>query len=282
MSVENFYDDKESAMKSIKQMGIIAFIITTYIVVQPKIVIAETLQVEGAACVSALSADPELVRIKNKVGLSSIDDQTFEMKTSKAYPTASEKKIITLWAGKLHKCYGIIEKSISEQQSQPSMVLLIKGQYPKLEYRLMQLYDKKISYGEFARARDEDQSAFLKKIEEAKRILEQEQEQERRRVQNEKDGRDQEQRQLQQEQEKREQEWRKTQSLLEENKRVHRCQVSSQNAASFCNPSNQGNVNQYLNGGNSAYRQSVSEAVRSGMNDSNCTYWSMKTNQDCR
>lgn len=273
--------------KDIKDIRVVILFIMTFIVMQPQIVNAESPQDEGAVCAKALSEDSELARIKRKVGLSGVAEQTFEMKTNKAYPTALEKKAITLWVGKVRSCYDIIEKSMNDGQSQPSMVPLIKAQYPKFEQRVMQLYDKKITYGAFARARDEDQAAFLKDVEDAKRVLEQQQEQSRRQEQ---EKSEQARIEAQKEQEKREQarmEAQQVQSRNEANERASRCQRASQNAASFCNQKNADVVvnvgpGAYSNSGSGGYSRNGADAVKSGSMDYDCTYWSIKVSQDCR
>lgn len=235
-----------------------------------------------AACAKALSDDPELVRLKDKVGLSGVAEQTFEMKTNKAYPNAFEKKVIALWVGKVRNCSAIIEKAISDGQFQPAMVPLINGLYPRFEQRALQLFDKKVTYGEFARARDEDQSAFLKAVVDVKHAVDQQQEQERIQAQQEQEKLEQTRIQAQHEQEKLEQtrmQAQQEQSRNEANERARRCQIASQNAASFCKHGNNGVV---VNVGPGANSQNRDFGSQSGMDAFNCTDWTIKADRACQ
>lgn len=243
----------------------IAIILSVSTFLLPHSVSAASPQEEVAACSSALSDDPELAKIKGKVGLSGVAEQTFGMKTNKSYPTTAEKKVITLWVEKIHVCSAIVEKAIADGQFQPSMVPLIKGLYPKFEQRALQLYDKKISYGEFARARDEDQAAFLKDVADAKREIDQQQEQSRLQAQQEQQQQEQSQMLAQQERDRN-----------AANEKAARCQTARQNAATFCNKGNQGVV---VNIGPNTYQNPNQGTV---MDSYNCGYWGSRVTQDCR
>jgi signal transduction histidine kinase len=217
------------------------------------------------SCSKALSDDPELSRIKGKVALAGATEQTFEMKTNKAYPTPLERKAITLWVSKVHKCSELAENAINEGQIEPALVPLFKGLYPKFEARVLQLYDKKISYGEFARARDEDYSAFLKEVDDIKQALVQQEEQKlREQTQREQTQREQDQRQYQKAQIQAQQE----QAQYEERQRAARCRESSQNAASVCNSNSR--------------RRGAYEWGTTPTGDVSCAYWQGKSMQDCR
>ncbi len=122
-------------MKKYPKTSGFLFLVLASILMLPQVSNAQDFQVELLACVNALSVDPELARLKEKVGLSGVAEQTFEMKTNKAYPTAVDKKVITLWVEKVHVCSKITEKAVSDGLFQPAMIPLVKGLYPKFELK---------------------------------------------------------------------------------------------------------------------------------------------------
>lgn len=258
-------------MKNTAILKVLALVIA----LQPQPSNALTPQEETEACTKSLSDDPHLSRLKGKVGLTGVIEQTFEMKTNSAYPTALEKKAITLWVGKVRKCTEIIEKSATDghpitfffpypeqlPQFQPSIVPVMKGLYPLFEQRALQLYDKKMTYGEFARARDEDYSAFQKEVERVKQTIAQQQQQSKQK--------------REQEEQAQRQAWQE-QGRNTANEKAARCQVARQNAATFCNRGNQGVV---VNVGPNTYQNSNQNTLTDSFN---CGYWGGKVMEDCR
>lgn len=266
-------------MKKRSKTSGILFLVLASVLMLPQVSNAQDFQEELLACVNALSVDPELARLKGKVGLSGVAEQTFEMKTNKAYPNAAERKAITLWVEKIRACSKITEKAVSDGLFQPAMIPLVKGLYPKFEQRALQLYNKKVTYGEFAQARDEDSSTFIKDVDNVNKGIAQQQDQEKAQVQQEREQRAQERERREQVQRQSQQEKQRN----EANEKMARCQIARQNAMSFCNQGNQGVV---VNVGPDSYSNSNSQGFMSGytqgVNAGNCAQWSAKVNQECR
>lgn len=226
---------------------------------------AQNPQDEMNLCMQSLSTDPELAELKGKVGLSGVAEQTFEMKTLSSRATTKEKKAITLWVGKVKRCSEPLEVAATEGRLHPKLVAPTLGVYPNFEKRAIQLFDRKISYGEFARLRSEDYLAAQNEFEKAREAILAEQEHSR----NEKERQENEQALARQEQDRRAREEQQT-----------RCREARQNAATFCNQRKQDVTVNIGTDGTYSNRRGLS--MQESTNSYNCSLWSGRATQECR
>lgn len=113
-------------------------------------------------CYKSLAARPELAGLSGKVALSSVQDQTFAMLVNRETATPAERPIIAHWAELLTACYkigGAFRESLPTNVQQVS-----EDQKTRLEDIAIQLYDGKITYGEFATKRRSIASESLAKL----------------------------------------------------------------------------------------------------------------------
>ena len=113
-------------------------------------------------CYKSLAGKSELAPLSDKVGLSSVPDQTFAMLANKEIAKPSERPVIARWAELMTECYKIgrgFRESLplSVQQS-------LEDQKANLEDLAVQLYDGRISYGEFATKRRSLAAVTLSKL----------------------------------------------------------------------------------------------------------------------
>lgn len=113
----------------------------------------------GNNCFYALKYDAELQPISGYVALGSSNEQTFSMLANESYPTSDEKQVIYTWAIKREQC----------KKSTPPIVIpygemIMNEAYNSLQSLLIDLYKGTITYGQFARQRQEINKALDAKV----------------------------------------------------------------------------------------------------------------------
>ena len=95
-------------------------------------------------CFNALEHDAELSSIKDKVSLVYSDSQTFSLLASEAIPTLDETQVIYIWATKREQCFK------SDPRPSP-----ITQTFNAVQSLILDLYKGGITYGQFAKQRQE-------------------------------------------------------------------------------------------------------------------------------
>jgi hypothetical protein len=103
-------------------------------------------------CFSALESNPELQILKGKIALGNVSGQNLEMLANDKKPSPAEKSALAKWDALRQPC---IKQSSEWSQSHyaPNIALIadrLKNQFNSL---LADLYGGKITYGQFAKAR---------------------------------------------------------------------------------------------------------------------------------
>ena len=129
------------------------------------------------ACNQRVAAEPELAPLKDKLSLLSYTEQTFQMKTNSSKPNEDEKKLIVRWLELRDQCW----KADSDIRNRfpPEFRSNLESTTRILEELALMLYDGKITYGEFARKRDEEGIKYKAMWDDSVRSLKQQQQQER-------------------------------------------------------------------------------------------------------
>lgn len=128
------------------------------------------------SCSEALAFNSELAPLKDKIALAGIDGQTFQMKTNASKPSENEKKLIARWIELRDECW---KNDIDHRNRlHPSLAATLNEAKRLFEGLNLDLYDGKITYGDYARRRDEIDSTLKPKYEEIRRNLQQQQQQE--------------------------------------------------------------------------------------------------------
>lgn len=105
---------------------------------------------DAYSCISDLTSDPDFQPIKNKVALGAISEQTFGMLANEAIPTPDEAQAISKWGTKREQCL----KSYPLPSNNPYRQNLIDG-FNATQLLVLKLYKSNLSYGEFAKQRQE-------------------------------------------------------------------------------------------------------------------------------
>lgn len=100
-------------------------------------------------CFNVLEYDSTLLPISDKVALAGKTDRLFSMMSNENYPTSSEKEAIFAWATKRERCL-----SNNPSPSNPIIQVNIEG-FNAIQSLILDLYKGTITYGQFARQRQE-------------------------------------------------------------------------------------------------------------------------------
>lgn len=103
------------------------------------------------SCEADFRSKKELQILRGKFDLSISADPPFEILANKKFPTAKEKKLISLWVSEHQRCMQLAKESDKVKFSPESSALRDKADTDML-FAAADLYAGKISYGEFAKA----------------------------------------------------------------------------------------------------------------------------------
>ena len=104
-------------------------------------------------CISNLANNPELTVIRNKVALGGLDTQTVEMLANNQKPNASEKAALLKWDSLRQPCIKMSQEWLAKY-GQPNISVINDRVSSEFKVLLSDLYAGKITYGEFAKARE--------------------------------------------------------------------------------------------------------------------------------
>jgi hypothetical protein len=106
-------------------------------------------------CLRSLASDTALSDLAAKVALGTIDTQSFSMLTNRDIPSPHEQQLLAIWADKRDACLV----HAADNWPEPLRVL---AEAARREFRIsaLQLYDKKLTFGDFARRRAEIEDGY--------------------------------------------------------------------------------------------------------------------------
>lgn len=107
------------------------------------------------SCFDAISTDPDLQILKDKVGLSSVAEQTFAMLTNNAKPTEAERVAILAWGKRRDECIRRYRVALDRQKVPLAITNVINAAANLTQFLVADLYNGKITYAELARRRQE-------------------------------------------------------------------------------------------------------------------------------
>jgi hypothetical protein len=124
-------------------------------------------------CMDRLKLNDELHVLNGKIALGNTDDQTLEILSNDDLPTKKEKEAISIWVKERQICKQLGAEWRSKNYP-PTLIPIVDGYYSDLTSLTADLYARKISYGEFAKARAKiDQESKKNMADEAQLIHEQ-------------------------------------------------------------------------------------------------------------
>jgi hypothetical protein len=112
------------------------------------------------SCHVALAKDPSMRVLDGKVSLLGVKDQTFDMLASTKKPNAEEKEALRIWGASLDRCEAEDARMFRSMHAPKEIVSLFDSVKTEKSNLVISLYNGEITYGEFARKRRENSSAF--------------------------------------------------------------------------------------------------------------------------
>lgn len=129
----------------------------------------------GVACINTLVSDPSLAIIARKVALAKVDDQNFEMLSSTSKPTVKEKAAIAKWVDGKQNCRKEIV-AWRAQYFRPTVIWTIEDEaFSAFLGLTADLYNRKLTYGAYAKARAARHAEAMQKWAEARQHVEEQQ-----------------------------------------------------------------------------------------------------------
>lgn len=110
-------------------------------------------------CISQIKSKKELQILKGKIELGGAADQPIEILANSSVPTKKERAAISLWITE-HKNCKQLGNEWRETNVLPSIIALLEGVYSDTYLLAADLYAKKISYGDYAKAYIKIQQEF--------------------------------------------------------------------------------------------------------------------------
>ena len=103
-------------------------------------------------CFSALESNPELQILKGKVALGNVSGQNLEILANDKKPSPAEKSALAKWDSSRQPC---IQQSLEWSHSHyaPNVAVILERLISQFKSNLADLYAGKITYGQFAKAR---------------------------------------------------------------------------------------------------------------------------------
>jgi hypothetical protein len=109
---------------------------------------------------SEILANEKLAPLSAKLSLGVTTNQSFEMLTNNSYPTDQEKELIKMWFLKRDFCVTSIAEE-REKALPPEINAINNKEYALFRGMIADLYLSKITYGEFAKMRQNNAAIFL-------------------------------------------------------------------------------------------------------------------------
>ena len=115
-------------------------------------VAAETQLDPSADCFSKLATESRFAPISGKMTLRAIPKSTFAMLADESFPTELERKLIADWATAVEEC-GPVGESYRQSNYPSQLIALVNNTKNIFLENVINLYNRKISYGQFNRRR---------------------------------------------------------------------------------------------------------------------------------
>ena len=133
-------------MKSIRKLALLGFVLFV-----PLFAFAQAAD-PSAECFNALESNPELQILKGKVALGNVSGQSLEILANDKKPSPAEKSALAKWDSSRQPC---IQQSLEWSHSHyaPNVAVILERLISQFKSNLADLYAGKITYGQFAKAR---------------------------------------------------------------------------------------------------------------------------------
>ena len=128
----------------------------------------------SSECMERLKSRDELQILNGKVALGNTDDQTLEILSNDDLPTKKEKEAISKWVKERLICKQLGAEWRSKNYP-PTLIPIVDGYYSDLTSLTADLYARKISYGDFAKARAKIEQDSKKNMADEAQLIEQQQ-----------------------------------------------------------------------------------------------------------
>ncbi|MBT8582427.1 hypothetical protein G6653_06540 [Polynucleobacter paneuropaeus] len=134
-------------MKTIRKLTLLGFVLF-----MPFFAFAQATDPSSAECFSALESNSELQVLKGKVALGNVSGQTLEILANDKKPSPAEKSALAKWDSSRQPC---IQQSLEWSHSHyaPNVAVILERLISQFKSNLVDLYAGKITYGQFAKAR---------------------------------------------------------------------------------------------------------------------------------
>jgi hypothetical protein len=110
------------------------------------------------SCMAAIGNNPKYATLKQKVAMTKPSDQTFAMIANNTFAASDEKPLIADWVTDRNKCFIDNEHEFSNMSI--ALQTLLNKQNLQFQSMAADLYNKKITYGDFAKIRAEMAAEF--------------------------------------------------------------------------------------------------------------------------
>ncbi|WP_059420271.1 hypothetical protein [Sulfuricella sp. T08] len=118
----------------------------------------------GVACINELPNRSEFSRIANKVSLGTPEQQTLEMFSDMKKPTEEEKTAIAAWVKAKAECNNLSRQWSAQIKMPAQFVTINESTLSSFMILTSELYNGKLTYGEYAKARAELRSNTQQKL----------------------------------------------------------------------------------------------------------------------
>lgn len=99
-------------------------------------------------CFNSLAARASLAPLQQLVALGNIKNQSVDMMSNTRYPTRTEKEIIKAWVRERDQCF-VIGDSWRQENMPANMRAILDTHYARNKLLIAELYQSRITYGEF-------------------------------------------------------------------------------------------------------------------------------------
>jgi hypothetical protein len=113
---------------------------------------AAAAETEYVLCMNSVGADERLIPLADKVALLQTKTQTFQMLANTTYPSKEEQSLIGIWANARQECFNQAE-SERVRTTAPPVLPVIAESNVKFNAVTADLYNGKLTYGQFAQIR---------------------------------------------------------------------------------------------------------------------------------
>src|SRR3989344_2949135 len=114
----------------------------------------------GLACLTNLAHRPEFSILADKLALAGPNQQTFRMLSGTSKPNIKEKTAIAEWAKVKQDCFSMTSEWRRQYNFPPTLAVIQDAGFSAFLNLTADLYNGKLTYGEYAKARADQSAQF--------------------------------------------------------------------------------------------------------------------------